>query len=195
MSRRRLWKVLLLLILSLTSWGAASEREEEKSKKSGDDEKKGKGKREDRETEDAEEERPYYGRVEAVVGSTVWAGGRAHTSPLAPYLAPGMVVEVRGSQLRVLSPKAWAYYQGPGGPLGLGEGYHRVWWAEGHIWKLWPGEKGPILLVARYKDRAWQGMPPLPLPTPSREGWWLLTGGPMGKGLAFRLERFLDQVP
>ncbi|MFN4070837.1 MAG: hypothetical protein ACK4HT_04640, partial [Thermus caldifontis] len=76
----------------------------------------------------------------------------------------------------VLSPSSWAYYQGPGGLVGLGQGPVRVWWREGGvIWRVLSGPGGQALLVARYQKGSWQAVPGgFTLPRPPGEGWWLL---------------------
>lgn len=119
----------------------------------------------------------YYGRVEAVEEGRFWAGGRAFpsSSPLLPYLAPGMVVEVGPEGLRVLEPEAWAYGEGPGSLFGLPLAWARLWWVAGQVWKALPGAGREAILVARYREGGWQGVPRgLSLPQPPKEGWWLL---------------------
>lgn len=153
MERRRVFKLLLFL---LSSYTRAS-----KEKKSAE-----------------EEPTPVlYGQVEAVEPGRLWVAGRAlqPDSPLLPYLAPGMVVQVEGKKLKVLSPHAWAYYQGPGEPLGIARGRIRAWWKEEVLWHVWPGKLEETLLVARYRQSAWLSTPQaIQLPKPPKEGWWLL---------------------
>ncbi|WP_038056671.1 hypothetical protein [Thermus amyloliquefaciens] len=174
--RRRtfLAKLLPLAVIFLApAWGE-EEKKGSKEKKKGEEEKKGRD-------EVKAENRPaprYYGRVEGVEADTLWVGGRAlrvHT-PLLPYLAPGMVVEVGPEGLVVLNPAAWAYYQGPGSLVGLGEGPVRVWWGEdGAPWRVLPGYGEQASLVARYQRGTWQAVPKgLNLPRPPQDGWWLL---------------------
>lgn len=187
MKRRTLLVKLLPLALAFLApvWG---EEEKEGEKKKGEEGRK-------RRDEAKEENRPtlrYYGQVEGVEEDTLWVGGRAlrvRTS-LLPYLAPGMVVEVGPEGLAVLSPATWAYYQGPGNLVGLGQGPVRAWWGEGGVlWRVLPGYNGQASLVARYRQGTWQAVPKgLSLPRPPQEGWWLLAlEGKTGK-LIRRLE-------
>lgn len=187
MKRRTfLVKLLLLAVAFLApAWG---EEEKEGEKKKGEEGKK-------RRNGTKEGNRPalrYYGQVEGVEEDTLWVGGRALRvrTPLLPYLAPGMVVEVDPEGLAVLSPATWAYYQGPGDLVGLGQGPVRAWWGEGGVlWRVLPGYGGQTSLVARYQQGTWQAVPKgLSLPRPPQEGWWLLAlEGKTGK-LIRRLE-------
>ncbi|WP_038046399.1 hypothetical protein [Thermus caliditerrae] len=191
--RRR--EVLAFLLSLFPGAALADSREGKESKREKEEEKK-KRKREDEaeektkpgaSSEDKKESPVFYGQVEAVQGTTLWVAGRAFKvdSPLLPYLAPGMVVQVQGKSVAVVSPGAWAYYQGSGEALGLGRGPVRAWWKEGLLWRVWPGGSQETLLVARFQHGAWQGVPPgLPLRKPPGEGWWLvwLEGGKV-KGL------------
>ncbi len=134
----------------------------------------------------------YYGQVEGVEGQTLWMGGKAFqvSSYLVPYLAPGMVVEVEGGKIRVLYPTIWAYYQGPGNPVGLGQGPVRVWLTEGGVlWRALPGNTSEAVLVARYLKGTWQAVPRgFSLPQPPMKGWWLL----VLEGSTAKLERWLQ---
>lgn len=87
------------------AWG---EEEKEGEKKKGEEGKK-------RKYEAKEENRAalrYYGQVKGVEEDTLWVSGRALRvrTPLLPYPAPGMVVEVGPEGLAVLSPPTWAYH-------------------------------------------------------------------------------------
>jgi len=184
--RRR--EVLGLLLSLLSGAALADSQEGKEGKKREEGEKKHKGEEKTSPGASEEKENPvFYGQVEAVQGTTLWVAGRAFKvdSPLLPYLAPGMVVQVQGKSVAVVSPGAWAYYQGSGEALGLGRGPVRAWWKEGLLWRVWPGGSQETLLVARFQHGAWQGVPPgLPLRKPPGEGWWLvwLEGGKV-KGL------------
>lgn len=154
MQRRTLLvKLFLLLKMALlaSAWGEEAGKKEEEQKREGrkKKEEKGDGKKgEDRSAI------CYYGQVEGVEDNTLWMGGRALwvQAPLLPYLAPGMVVEVGPEGITVLSPSSWAYYQGSGSPLGLGQGWVRIWWKEGGVpWRVLSGNRGQALLVARYQ--------------------------------------------
>lgn len=172
--RRRTLLIRLLLVLKAAllapAWGG-----EDRTKGKGYEDKE-KGRRE-RKEEDQVPGR-YYGQLEGVEEDTLWMGGRALKvqTPLLPYLAPGMVVEVGPEGISVLSPSPWAYYQGPGRLVGLGQGSVRVWWTEGGVvWRALSGDGGQAFLVARYWQGAWQAVPKgFALPRPPKEGWWLL---------------------
>ncbi|GLV48882.1 hypothetical protein TJA_19850 [Thermus sp. LT1-2-5] len=185
MTRRQLLARLALWPLAAQGLAGASgegEKRREEGKEAPKKEEKG----------EKRGERPvYYGRVEAVEAGTLWAGGRAlpSSSPLLPYLAPGMVVEVAPEGLQVLVPEGWAYYEGPGSLFGLSLAWARLWWVEGKVWKVLPGAGQEAILVARYHEGKWRGVPPgLSLPRPPKEGWWLVRL----EGLKGRLERFLQ---
>ncbi|WP_105318441.1 hypothetical protein [Thermus tenuipuniceus] len=171
MRRRTILVKLFLLVVMVflaPAWG------EEEKKKKGEEEKS----RRDKAKEEDQRALRYYGQVEGVEEDTLWVGGRALRvrTPLLPYLAPGMVVEVGPEGLTVLSPAVWAYYQGPGSLVGLREGPVRAWWGEGGVlWRVLPGYSGQASLVARYRQGTWQAVPKgLSLPRPPQEGWWLL---------------------
>jgi len=154
--------------------------------------REGKEEKERKKEKEEKEKRPlYYGRVEVVEEGQLWAGGRAipSASPLLPYLAPGMVVELGPEGLKTLEPARWAYYEGPGAPWGLSLTWARVWWVGGKVWKALPGTGREALLVAQYAEGKWRAVPPgLRLPRPPREGWWLLRL----EGLEGALVRFLN---
>ncbi|WP_243090069.1 hypothetical protein [Thermus neutrinimicus] len=187
--RRRTFLVKLLPLLAVallpSAWG---EEGKEGGKRKSEEGKK----RRDEAKEDNRSTPRYYGQVEGVEEDTLWVGGRALQvrTPLLPYLAPGMVVEVGPEGLAVLSPATWSYYQGPGSLVGLGQGPVRAWWGEGGLlWRVLPGYGGQASLVARYRRGTWQAVPKgFSLPRPPQEGWWLLAlEGKTGK-LIRRLE-------
>nr|WP_240307587.1 hypothetical protein [Thermus caldifontis] len=192
MQRRTLLvKLFLLLKMALlaSAWGEEAGKKEEEQKREGRKKKEEKG--DGKKGEDRSAIR-YYGQVEGVEDNTLWMGGRALwvQAPLLPYLAPGMVVEVAPEGITVLSPSSWAYYQGSGSPLGLGQGWVRIWWKEGGVpWRVLSGNRGQALLVARYQQGVWQAVPTgFTLPRPPQEGWWLLAmDGKVGR-LIQRLE-------
>lgn len=184
--KRRTFLIRFLLLLQLAlsgqAWGGKDKEEEDRKKEKDKKEKEGEKQKENKEDEDEEENHAslrYYGYVEGVEEDVLWVGGRALRvrTPLLPYLAPGMVVEVGPEGILVLSPAAWAYYQGPGSLVGLGQGPVRAWWREGGApWRVLPGYGGQALLVAHYQQGTWQAVPKgLSLPRPPQEGWWLLT--------------------
>jgi len=135
---------------------------------------------------------PLYGLVEAVEGGGLWVAGRyvEAAGGLWPYLAPGMAVRVEGRRVQVVEPRVWAYFQGPGSLVGLAGDRVRVWWAEGRPWKVLRGTAREGVLVARFAEGVWQGLPPpFTLSPPPRKGWWRwgLRGG------VWALEAFLEE--
>jgi len=126
----------------------------------------------------------YYGRVQAtapeiVVGNRTLVGSQE----ILKYLAPGMQVEVEGrivdgrlhaTEVHVLDPKSWAYFEGPNPGLG----WSRVWYLDGRVWKTQAANPGPrVRLLACYRGR-WLGLPPSLIPDfrPPEDGLWALEG-------------------
>ncbi|GAB5602511.1 hypothetical protein FJNA_10360 [Thermus sp. FJN-A] len=160
------------------------------------DEDEGKGKekeeRKGREGEKGKAKAPVYGLLEGVEGNALWVAGRRleGTGELVPFLAPGMVVGVEEGRVRVVEPRGFAYFQGPGGWVGLAEKGVRSWWVGGRLWKALKGSPEEALVVARWERGQWQDLPAsLRLPPAPREGWWRLAWG----GGGWRFAGFLGE--
>ena len=134
----------------------------------------------------------FYGSVRWSEGHVV-AGSRklVGSNPWLDYLAPGMRLEVRGkvedgaidvSQVVVLYPRSWSFYEGPAKLVGLPGDWIKAWFDGGdgpfRSMAADPQPDGPINLVACYRSDGWRALPPGldPKITPPRDGWWLLEG-------------------
>ncbi len=180
---RLLWCFLLgLLFQGLPgpplAWGvhvgvawAEGSREEKGSRREG--EKNGKrtkkGKESPEEDREYDEGYTYYGQIYLNGPQGIRVGSRLLLGepPLAPYLAPGMWVEVRGrvegpglqaSALRVLWPRRWAYYRGPGLGVLEGEGWVEAWFDEGRLFRYQKAQGNQVQPLA-LMEGAGRGFP------------------------------------
>ena len=136
----------------------------------------------------------FYGQVRLAASQVVVENRTLlGDDPMLKYLAPGMLLEVKGRvhgnrievlDLEVQRPKVWAYYEGPAARIEGGmSGRVRVWF-EGdrgqRIFRMMPVPDGDptLTLLACYTSGRWQGVPFELVPTtrPEKPGWWLLTG-------------------
>lgn len=160
-----------------------------------------------REAPEYDEHYAFYGEVR-LAGERVVVGSRrlAGPDPLLAYLAPGMWVEAEGrvgsggilvQRLRVLRPRLWAYYQGPGRAVGAG-GRVRVWFqgedaAPFRRQDLGPGHDPAAVIVACFASGRWWALPPALTPRfrASQPGWWRLTGAYYSDGLRIEASKRL----
>ncbi len=161
--------------------------------KKGDDDHGGMGGGE-KEDDRYDENYAFYGQVRLATSQVVVENRTLlGDDPMLKYLAPGMLLEVKGRvhgnrievrDLEVQRPKVWAYYEGPGSRIEEGmSGRVRVWF-EGdrgqRIFRMMPVPDGDptLTLLACYKSGRWQGVPFELMPTtrPEKPGWWLFTG-------------------
>lgn len=135
----------------------------------------------------------YYGSITAVDADALLVGGYRvkGDSPWLPLIAPGMLIEVEGyrqgttliaTQIRILYPQYWVYYQGPAAPLGI-VNYTTVeaWFVkrkEGEggqqTFSLRVGKSGTgIRVIAYYDGKHYLALLDVlpPAPRPSKQGW------------------------
>lgn len=200
MSRRELLRLLALLGLSLGSPGLAEGKGSDRGKDKGKD--KDKDDKSPGRPNNRDNRRNYYARVTLNDGAQVYCGGTrvVGDSPWLKLVAPGMWLEAEGSwkdkdfvaaQVKIVSPKVWAYYQGPAAPLGLGQAQRlEVWLQEGESRVLFQrslnAPPNPVRVVAHYDGNRFLALPPnLIAPQNLRAGWYELSGSWNGQSLTW----------
>ncbi|WP_457637616.1 hypothetical protein [Oceanithermus sp.] len=181
------------------------QHEEKKNKEHQNQERQGgaKGEHEQPGAMEYDSSYSFYGSVRWSDGHVV-AGSRrlSGDSPWLAYLAPGMRLEVHGeveggvidaSQVLVLYPRSWSFYEGPANLVGLPGEWVKVWFDGGSkpfsSMAVDKQTDGQVSLLACHRSDRWEALPPGldPEIDPPHDGWWLLEGVVRGGEIYWRL--------
>ncbi|PZA08474.1 MULTISPECIES: hypothetical protein [unclassified Meiothermus] len=159
-----------------------------------------------------QERRSYYAQVTVNDGKQVYTGSTRllSDSPWLRLVAPGMWLEASGrwegnvfraDEVRIVSPKAWAFYRGPVTPLLRWQNsisplapyqYAEIWLQDDPNDRLLalrasPETNNQIRLVAYFDGKTLAALPPglAPVPTGFKPGWLEMLGEWNGQSIAW----------